>query len=342
MTAPRLGGLDLLKGFLTCKIAAAHLFALAGFNVLYRPVSIGKPFTFGVLLFAFGLGLGLSTRQRRVKPLVTLLAAYLFGSLVIFVSLGQGRMELSGITASELQGLATLRAATQYVEYVLPFAFYYSLVLLFQCLGIRLRVLPWFSLLSLGLLIHWSGVYLNRLAPGVPGSALYAEGFRTLQYAPVFFAGMAASQFRQWFTSAKNLKPLAIWTSIAAVVAVNFLSVNILIGLNLTLYKFRALGSLKACLAIVLISVVELMLAEALAARYTESPLIRYFSRVGRRLPTSLMVQVLTVPLVALAAQTLGGFAGMALAIASIAAFLVLLDKWPAPFIREDRGDAST
>jgi hypothetical protein len=210
----RLDGLDVLKGLLLIKLCATHVGTDLGAGFASVTHLFGN-WTFGTFLFAFGLGVGLSSRPPRAMLFLTLVALY-FGQAVLTLALHP-----SPTSAREAMDLITLAGSSKYVGFLLPYIVFSGLRVwagarLFQIRPVHLAIGS-IAAYGLGLLGH-------QFAPEGPGSVLWGH-FGPLTHAPLIAAGyLAAPWFKRTNFAAMSREKA---NELRVIVGLSFLAVGV-------------------------------------------------------------------------------------------------------------------
>lgn len=335
---PRIGSLDGVKGFLSLKTAFSHAGSFVAIPLLPHLIGFGRDLTFPVLLFAFGIGTGISKRRKSMWPLVILALAYLFGSVVNeslidrLVSMGySGDHPLPGGVFERLVSVATLTRLAHFADFLQPYLFFLSLAIFADRLRRPIRDWnPWL-LLAVSLLIHVGGLLLATTSYHGPMSMLWSGGYRSLQYAPLFAMGVVFGAHRtQWLHS--NEMPwwralLLCVLKVAAMKAIveGVIAIRPMLGLHESLWKD---GDLFAVLAGAVGG--YLMLSAYGDLKVTLSgKVLPFFERIGRRTLISLSVQTVILPLAGFWALRFGNeFVRAAIGLAAFAVCVAIVLNW--------------
>lgn len=321
---PRLDEIDWLKGLLTLKMAGSHLayFLIPGFALF------GKfgAFSFGLFLFLFGLGHGLSSRAKTVRPLLGLVAVYLVGGVMTLLFAhwrDGGAMDgatLVGAASTAAWGALSLQTNLPMTEFIFPFialGFAYVLLQRRFSAGSSGEALAW---IGGALVVALAGTALKVLWPSAVGNMLYADGFPTLQMTPVFAVGLVLGRRLRDPGASMALRASAGWHAVGLCTMIMVLC-QIAYVHNAKDVAWRASGQLSYVVCSVMLGLLAIQ-AAMVVGRYVPHVVSGFFSRVGRNALSSLQLQALGLPLVAFAAAEHGS---QFVKVAMGAAFLVLV-----------------
>lgn len=347
---PRIESLDGVKGFLSLKTAFSHAGSFVAIPLLPHLIGFGRDLTFPVLLFAFGIGTGISKRRKPLWPLVVLTLAYLFGSVVNealidrLVAMGySGDHPLVGGVFERLVSVATLTRLAHFADFLQPYLFFLSLAILADRLRRPIRDWnPWL-LLVISVAIHVGGLLLATTSYHGPMSMLWSGGYRSLQYAPLFAMGVVFGAHRiQWLRPTEMPWWRALLFCVLKVAAMkaiveSVIAIRPMLGLHESLWKD---GDMFAVLAGAIGGYLMLSAYGDLKVALS-GKVLPFFERVGRRTLISLSVQTVVLPLAGFWALRFGNEfvrAGIGLAAFGVCVAIVLnwdrLEAWVGERLR--------
>jgi hypothetical protein len=227
----RISSLDGVKGFLSLKIALAHVSFFVIAPMLAPYLGIARDLSFPVLLFAFGVGNGISKRRKPVYPLVILALALLAGSVLnemfldhkIAAGFLTGEHPMPGGAFARLAVVIELIRGAHYTDFLHPYLLYLSLGLMFDRLKMPMRSwAPWI-LITTSAALSALGFYLIRQPYHGPFAQLWSGGYHAFQYAPLFVTGLLVGAYRkQWLATIDTTRGKHILLLVAKLVAVKF------------------------------------------------------------------------------------------------------------------------
>jgi surface polysaccharide O-acyltransferase-like enzyme len=254
--------LDLFKTLLIWGMVSTHVVQLITFGPprwLVGFTEFINLITFSGFMLAFGLGVGLSTREprglaERLKPALMLLAATWVSSLAFVVL-----VDRRPVTPALLVDLFSLRVLFGWSEFLASFFTLYLLIALVRPLFVRLATNGWVhgaaTLACLAATLITTGVDLPLLATLI-GTTNYAS-FPVIPYLPWFLVGIhlarrnRAASLLEWLLAAfatgafvwvlvstgelpQRFPPSALWVAGAVLPLALYLAASRLIAARLT------------------------------------------------------------------------------------------------------------
>jgi len=199
----RVVGLDLVKGTMLAKLTLTHL-ALCFVSSHLGFAAFGGMWTFTVLIFCFGIGIGLSSRGGNLMMLGLLAATYVITALVSSVP------DPSGM--SPLYKLLTFRAGEFNGHYLFPDMIYSTVRLVMNG---KLAKLNPYLLFGCSMLFYFVGRSLAAHAPNVPGSVFWGP-CGPVTHAPLFVGGLLFARWLPSLSSSLTQRKRVGWLVVAS------------------------------------------------------------------------------------------------------------------------------
>jgi hypothetical protein len=335
----RVESLDLMKGFLSLKVALSHLGFFLAVPALSNAIAQGRTITFPALLFAFGVGTGLSKRRKPAWPLVVLALTLVVGSVLreayldhrIALGIPSHQHAMAGGHLVRSWHILTFAEVAHYADFLQVYVFFLGIALLADRL--RRPLLTWnpWLLISGALGLHFLGQYLLHAGITGPGSVLWSQGYRSFQFAPLFALGiLVGSRWSRFFLTPERPKLQVFLSLVAKIVLLKVLDDGVEIlrfRLGDTGLMWRH-GGLEQNIGGAVLALIMLSASADLKA-LAWPPAMRVFERVGKRTLLSLSIQMVALPLVGLAAVSLPGYSlRVCLAVACWLLFVALIFNW--------------
>ena len=285
--ASRQDSLDALKGFVTVAMASLHLSHWFREGFTFDLFKWFDPFVFSTFLFCFGVGNGLSSHPKKIKPLFQILFLIFLGSLINTLCTDSQNL------FPTLRNLITLRNQVPFADFLHPFAFAYLLVWLLERSKFPALPKAWFGL-GISIFLFGLGLILKvHLPAGTALSALWAGSFASFQNSPIFFFGLAFAVWRKT-GYAGVLTPKKPFYSIGA--ALGLLSLFVALPYFSRFdFPWKISGSADYVLIGIFVGLLALTATQALLPRLGN----RVYSGLvgmGKHTLRSLTIQVLTLP----------------------------------------------
>lgn len=307
-SAARIRSLDGVKGFISLKIALNHaMMFYTMVPVLALVTGFGRLVSFPVLLFAFGVGNGISRRRKPAWPLLVLIGGLIFGSILAETFLKMkvangfhtGERPMEGSLLMQLGWLLSLKRGAHFTDFLQPYIFFLGTGLIADRLGRPMRDWKPWILASIALAMAVGGNLLVHTHYHGPLSQLWEGGYRTFQYAPLFVAGLLIGAHRKQWLRAADKTPVGTALCVAGkILVVKFVSdaVELIrphLGSHGSLWKEGDPASVIGGMIIGLL----LFSAYSDAVRVFQSRILEALEKVGRRTIVSLCVQLVVIPL---------------------------------------------
>jgi hypothetical protein len=308
----RIASLDGVKGFLSLKIALAHVSFFVVAAALSGPTGIARMISFPVLLFAFGVGNGISKRKKPVYPLVILGLALLAGSVLneafLDAKVAHGFFTtdhpIPGGPLHRLSLVIQLISGAHYTDFLQPYLLFLGLGLIFDRLKKPMRDWSPWILGGSAIALSLTGHYLATLPYQGPLNQLWHGGYRAFQYAPLFAAGLLVGRYKiDWLAIKGSNKTWQIIGLILKILAIKFVADGVdwarpAMGYSRDLWKDGDIASIigGALIGLLLFSAYSDAVA-LFKGRVTDA-----LERVGKRTIISLCVQMIILPLAGLVA----------------------------------------
>lgn len=303
----RIDEIDFLKGFLTLKMAGSHLafFAVPGFALM------GKygAFSFGLFLFLFGVGHGISSRTKSWRPMASLAFLFLIGGLltVAFQVQQQGHgwssLHMQAAILGGLWDALTLTRTLPMTEFIFPYLALGVAVVAAQRWIFPLTASRAQGLIALSILLAVAGEYLRTHAPMTAGGILFAHGFPVLQMAPVFAAGIVGGWLLRRPGVVDSVRKLATWPVLVAGIAIAMVCQETFVRPDLPV-AWRASGQWSYIAMSIVLGVLSIQGLMVLMP-YLPRGLAEFFQRSGKRAMLCLHMQGYGLPLVGIAVLAL-------------------------------------
>ncbi len=308
----RIASLDGVKGFLSLKIAIAHVGFFVAVPWLSHLTGIGRMLSFPVLLFAFGVGTGISKRRKPAWPLVVLglclLAASVLNEAFLDSRLAHHfLMEEHPIGHGILHRLllvSTLTQSAHYADFLQPYLLFLAIALVADRLNKPIRAWNPAVLMGSAFAMHIAGLALASLSYAGPLSVLWRDGYRSFQWAPLFAVGILVGAYRKELLFVKDRPKLqAACLFAACLVGAKLLEdgtsfLRPFVGSHGDLWKE---GDIVANVG-GLIAGILLFAAYSNLTILVKGPGMQAVERVGKRAIVSLCIQMIVLPLAGLVA----------------------------------------
>lgn len=335
----RLPSLDVLKGLLSLKIAISHLGFFVAVPAMYHAVGLGRSVTFPALLFAFGVGTSLSKRRKPVWPFFVLLATMLVGSLVregyldyrIAMGYPTSQHPLDGGLLQRFADLITFSHAGHYADFLQVYVVMLGVALLADRLRRPLSSWNAWILVGAAVAVNVAGTLLHNAGVTGPLSALWNDGFRTMQYAPLFAFGILAGNYLpKWMAMTSRPRYQAALLFVSKIAALKFLEdgldrVRRMLGDSGDLWKH---GGLELSIGGAILALLMISAAADLVV-FARGPVADALQKVGKRTIVSLCLQLVIIPLAGVVALQMPNPAyRMSFAIGVWTCLVVILLNW--------------
>ena len=161
--------------------------------------------SFPVLLFAFGVGTGISKRKKPAWPLVVL-GLCLLAASVLNEAFLDSRVTHHFLMEEHPMGhgvlhrlisVATLTQSAHYADFLQPYLLFLAIALVADRLNRPVRAWnPWL-LMGSAFAMHVAGLALASSSYVGPLSVLWRDGYRSFQWAPLFAVGILVGAYRK-------------------------------------------------------------------------------------------------------------------------------------------------
>jgi|GEM_PF-5324845 len=326
----------MMKGLLVYAMAGAHMKMTFGAAFLPDVSHYTRGFRFGILLLCFGIGAGLSRRRKPSKPFWNLMATYLVAALLIaFASATYGAdwAQKGGPVlpfAEQASGVLRLVYVPPLIDFLLPYAFAYGLLIAVQAIrggrdwDLRKAVFVASVVISL---LGWALSEAGIRPPILAG--LWADGFRSFQTVWIFGLGMMLSGMIERYPARPFAWPVSILVLLAAVLLPN-VAAQLVEPLSTAELQVKQTGHPAYVLACVFLTGLIALALNDLVLRFPRGRVLRTLETMGQRTFRCMSVQVIALPIAAVAAQLWVPLEFRAVATWAFMGGLAVVVLWPS------------